>query len=155
MSQSCAPTRDSMFNTLGPNSTFFVANTTHHHFPPFLLPGSLVVSQARGEAAVHPGGGSDAGSPALHAGQGGLSPRPGCPPAAVLRAQIQDLVKAVIVPHTSSASFGSKGQGDVVVSGQRLRDPPVRRLCQLPLCEPHTLLRGTGAHHLFGVSSMG
>lgn len=79
-----ALTQGSMFNILGFKPEFYVPcyKHTHHHLLPLLLPDSLVVKQARGEVPSHPGGGADAGSPTLQAGQCGLlsSPvyLPGC-----------------------------------------------------------------------------
>lgn len=77
-----APTQGSMFNTLGFKPEFYVPcyKHTRHHLLPLLLPDSPVVNQPRGEVPSHPGGGADADSPALQAGQCGLLSSPVCPP---------------------------------------------------------------------------
>lgn len=77
-----APTQGSMFNILDFKPKFYVPCYKHtlHHLFPLLLPDSLEVSQARDEVLSHPGGGGDAGSPALQAGQCDLLSSPVCPP---------------------------------------------------------------------------
>lgn len=82
-----APTQGSMLNILGSRPKFYsLLQTphTHHHLPPLLLPGSLVVGQAE-EIPLHPGEGADTDSlPSKLA-------RVASHLAAVLSAEIQDL----------------------------------------------------------------